>query len=59
MAEQQAQRAAVEQKPRGHASLAQQPLHAAVSRGLELAPAAHDTVKILAGIEDPHEELPD
>ena len=54
----EAQRAAVEEQARRHAGLAQQPLHPAVRRGLELAGLAHHAVEVLAGLEDPHEELP-
>ena len=52
------QRAAVEEQARGHSGLAQQPFHAAVGRGFELAAAADDTIEVLAGLEDPHEKLP-
>jgi len=54
----EAQRTAVREETRRHAGLPQQPLHAAVSRRLELTVAAHDAVEVVAGIEDPHEELP-
>jgi hypothetical protein len=57
-ADTKAQRAAIEQQASRYASLAQQPLHAALSRGLKLTVTAHNTVEVLAGFENPHEELP-
>jgi hypothetical protein len=52
------ERAAVEEETRRDAGLAQQPLHAAVGRGLQRAVAADHAVEVLTGFEDPHEELP-
>jgi hypothetical protein len=49
----------VEEEPRRHSGLTQEPLHTAVSRRLELTGAMHDTVEVLTEIEDPHDELPD
>src|SRR5271170_726399 len=51
----EAQGAAVAEETRRHAGLAQEPLHAAVSRSLELAVAACNAVEVLAGIEDLYE----
>ena len=48
----------VEEQTRGHTRLAEQPLHAAVGRRLELAVTAHHAIEILAWLEDAHEKLP-
>ena len=54
----QAQRAAVEEEACRHTSLAQQPFHAAVRRGLKPAGTALAPVEVLAGFEHTHQELP-
>ncbi len=54
----QTQRVAVEQKPRGDRSVAEQPLHAAVLAGLELVASAWWFVKVGVRVEHAHEQLP-
>ncbi len=54
----EAQRPAVEEQPRRDACLAEEPLHAAVGRGFEMALAANDAIGIFPRIEHLDEKLP-
>ncbi len=54
----QAQRNAVAEQAGAHPALAQQPFHAPAWRGLQTAMLARHLIKVLAGGQHPHQQLP-